>query len=32
MDISFANNKNFFSQIKYIIILADITKKTNIVY
>jgi hypothetical protein len=32
MDIFFANNKDLFSQIKYIIILANATKKANIVY
>ena len=31
-DASFANNKDLFSQIKYIFILTDITKKANIIY
>ena len=31
-DASFANNKDLSSQISYIIILADITKKANIVH
>ena len=32
MDASFANNKDLSSQISYIIILADVTKKANIIY
>ena len=32
MDASFANNKDLSSQISYIIILANATKKANIVY
>ena len=32
MDASFANNKDLSSQIGYVIILADATKKANIVY
>ena len=31
-DTSFANNKDLFSQIKYIIVLANATKKANIIY
>ena len=32
MDTSFTNNKNLSSQIRYIIILINTTKKANIVY
>ena len=31
-NIFFTNNKNLFSQISYVIILANATKKANIVY
>ena len=31
-DALFANNKDFSSQIGYILVLADITNKVNIVY
>ena len=31
-DASFANNKNFLSQIGYIQVLADITNKANIIH
>ena len=32
MDASFANNRDLFSQISYIIVLADATKKANIIH
>ena len=32
MDASFANNKDLFSQIGYILVLANAIKKANIVY
>jgi len=32
MDASFANNKNLSLQISYVIILADVTKKANVIY
>ena len=32
MDASFINNKNFFLQIGYILVLVDIINKANIVY
>ena len=32
MDALFANNKDLLSQIGYILVLADITNKANIVY
>ena len=31
-DALFVNNKDLFSQIGYILVLADITNKANIVY
>ena len=31
-DIFFTNNKDLFSQISYIFILANAIKKTNIIY
>ena len=32
IDASFTNNKGLLSQIGYILVLADITNKANIVY
>jgi len=32
MDALFANNKDLFLQISYVLILANATKKANIVY
>ena len=32
MDALFTNNQNLLSQIGYILVLADITNKANIIY